>query len=72
LAEDEYDKMRDSPYDSLGLGHTLFRKLQSYLRNFFCVVMALMIVAIVLDYRNIAQSDYILQPTSPNKMSLTN
>ncbi len=34
--------------------------------------MGLMIVAIYLDYRNIALSNIILQPTTPNKMSLTN
>jgi len=34
--------------------------------------MLIMFVAIVLDYLNIANSDLIVQPTTPNKMSLTN
>lgn len=34
--------------------------------------MLIMMVAVMLDYRNIVDSNIILQPTTPNKMSLTN
>ncbi len=71
-SDEEYEVTKDSPYDCLGLGHTLFRGFQNFLRNWFCIFMLMMIVAIVLDYLNIAKSDIVLQPTTPNKMSLTN